>query len=73
MPKLPVITPKKLIGALERAGFGILRRKGSHVVLRHSDRRITVVPCHTRDIPVGTLKGILNDIGMSAEGLKELL
>lgn len=73
-PKLPVVTPKKLIGALHRIGFRIDHQKGSHVVLRHIvDRRIAVIPMHGGDIPKGTLKGILKDIGLDIENLIELL
>jgi len=30
MPKLPVITPQKLARALEKAGFELIRVRGSH-------------------------------------------
>lgn len=73
MPKLPVVTPKKLIKALLRQGFFIDRQKGSHVIVKHNDGRMTVVPKHPRDLQPKTLKGILNDIDMTADQLREIV
>lgn len=67
MPKLPVVTPKQLIRVLLRLGFFRVHTKGSHVVFDHNDGRKTVVPMHSRDIPKGTLLGILKDIQISKE------
>jgi predicted RNA binding protein YcfA (HicA-like mRNA interferase family) len=46
MPRLPRLRGRELIAALKRAGFGVLRIKGSHHFLQHSDGRRTVVPVH---------------------------
>lgn len=73
MPKLPVVTPKKLISALKRLGFYIDRQRGSHAVLVHADGRITVVPMHGKDLPPGTLHGILADIDVPVDALIESL
>lgn len=71
---LPVITPKRLLRILNRIGFKEIHRKGSHIVLQHLiDKRMTVVPFHCKDIPKGTLKSILKDIGIGIEELKKLL
>jgi hypothetical protein len=34
MSKLPVISGKELVNALEKAGFVVVRQKGSHVSLQ---------------------------------------
>lgn len=73
MPKLPVVTPRRLIAALLRQGFFVDRQRGSHTVLRHTDGRMTVVPMHARDLPPGTLKGILDDIDFTADELQEII
>jgi predicted RNA binding protein YcfA (HicA-like mRNA interferase family) len=44
MSNLPSIDGRKFIKALRKAGFEIIRVKGSHHFLRHSDGRATVVP-----------------------------
>jgi predicted RNA binding protein YcfA (HicA-like mRNA interferase family) len=72
---LPQISGRKLIRALQRAGFVALRQKGSHVSMekRSSERCLkTVVPLH-REIRPGTLSDILNQSGLSKEELLDLL
>ena len=46
MTKLPALTGDEVIKALGKAGFQVLRQKGSHAYLKHSDGRATVVPVH---------------------------
>ena len=41
---LPTITGAKVVRALERAGFTVVRISGSHHVMRHPDGRTVVVP-----------------------------
>jgi predicted RNA binding protein YcfA (HicA-like mRNA interferase family) len=73
MPKLPVVSPKKLVSALKRLGFYVLRQRGSHLILVHVDGRMAVIPMHGSDIPPGTLRGILSDMDLSVETLIETL
>ncbi|MBI4411405.1 MAG: type II toxin-antitoxin system HicA family toxin [Deltaproteobacteria bacterium] len=74
MSYFPVVTPKKLLRVLRRLGFEEVHGKGSHIVMQHAvDKRMTVIPFHCRDIPKGTLKGILKDIGLDIEELKKLV
>lgn len=40
------VSARKVIKVLFRLGFKIVRRRGSHAVLKHKDGRITVVPVH---------------------------
>lgn len=73
-PKLPVITPKELIRALERDGFIQERQVGSHVTLFHPTRKVVaVVPFHNRDMKKGLLKNILNGAELEVEDLIRLL
>jgi predicted RNA binding protein YcfA (HicA-like mRNA interferase family) len=72
---LPAVSGKQLVRALQRAGFVVLRQKGSHVAMeRRSNQNYwrTVVPMH-REIRPGTLSDILNQTGVSKEDLAELL
>ena len=71
MAKLPVVSGKELIKALERDGFQIVRQKGSHISLRKDEFK-TVVPMHS-DLSKGTLLGILKQCGLTKEKLIELL
>jgi predicted RNA binding protein YcfA (HicA-like mRNA interferase family) len=43
---------------LEQAGFVLQRQSGSHMVFRHSDGRVVIVPEGRRELPVGTLRSI---------------
>ena len=73
MPKLPAVTPKKLIKVLEAMGFVKLRSKGSHFFFVHKDGRKTVVPMHGKDLPKGTFSAILKDIQITAEVFTEIM
>ena len=74
MNGLPVVTPRQLIRALERAGFFIHHIRGSHDYLRHPDRAVLIsVPYHNKDLKRSTLRAILRQAGMTAEELRQLL
>ena len=64
----------KVIKALSKLGFKIVRKHGSHVVLKHPDGRLTVVPVHAREeIGTGLLNKIIKDTGLTKEEFLELL
>jgi predicted RNA binding protein YcfA (HicA-like mRNA interferase family) len=44
VPKLPVLSGEELIKALKKAGFEVVRQRGSHVSLTKGEYH-TVVPC----------------------------
>ena len=73
MPKLPVVTPKKLVKLLKRLGFFPRHSVGSHQVYKHPDGRRVVVSVHNKEIPRGTLLAILDDIKITREELSDLL
>lgn len=61
MAKLPVVKPKDVVRALQKAGFYIHHQTGSHARFLHStdpERRVTL-PIHNKDLPKGTLASIL--------------
>jgi predicted RNA binding protein YcfA (HicA-like mRNA interferase family) len=74
VPKLPSLTPKELVRALERAGFVRWRQKGSHLSLyRERDRKALTIPIHFgKTLPKGTLHTILKQAGLDAEELDRL-
>lgn len=74
MPKLPVISAKRLIKVLESKGFFQTRQKGSHKFFKHKDGRTTSVPFHGgEDIGKGLLRKILNQIEISPDEFQKLL
>ena len=73
--RLPALTAREAIRALERAGFRQSRTSGSHVRLIHATdpaRKVTV-PAHTGDLKRGTLRGIIAQAGMSVEEFLKLV
>ncbi len=69
MPKLPRISSKKAIKALEKLGFQKIRQAGSHVVMKKitSNGNIgCVVPVH-KELKVGTLACILRQARVTPE------
>lgn len=75
-PKLPVLKPRQVVAALERAGFYVHHQKGSHVRLLHrtNSRLHVTVPIHNKDVPPSLLKHrILKQAGLSEEEFLELL
>jgi predicted RNA binding protein YcfA (HicA-like mRNA interferase family) len=74
MPPLPLLKSRELITALQKAGFAIVRQKGSHVRLQHEDGRVVTVPVHAgQDIGRGLLRKILRDAELSRDEFVGLL
>jgi predicted RNA binding protein YcfA (HicA-like mRNA interferase family) len=74
MSNFPAVTGQRLIKALRKLGFEVIRRKGSHNFLRHVDGRCTVVPVHAGEtIGSGLLSQIIRDCEILAEELKKFL
>jgi predicted RNA binding protein YcfA (HicA-like mRNA interferase family) len=70
----PAVKGKDLIAALRGHGFTVIRIKGSHHFIRHTDGRATVVPVHAGEtLGPGLLASILRDIKMTREQLHKLL
>jgi len=68
MPRLPVLTPKKLIKKLERVGFLKDHTSGSHIIMYHpKSKKRAVVPYHLKEIKRGTLNSLLKEAGVSRE------
>jgi predicted RNA binding protein YcfA (HicA-like mRNA interferase family) len=72
--KLPRgLSGKEVLKALQKAGFYIKRRKGSHIVLRReSPFSQVIVPDH-KNVDTGTLASILDGAGITGEEFVRLL
>ena len=72
--RLPALTSREVIRALERFGFERHHQTGSHLILRHPRlHRKAVVPVHRGSLRRKTLFAILHDAGLTQEQLLELL
>lgn len=74
MSRLKPVEAEKIIKALAKLGFQIIRQRGSHVVMKHPDGRVTVVPVHKgEDLGRGILRQIAKDVQISKEELARIL
>ena len=74
MPKIPPISPNKLIKTLEKEGFKVIRQKGSHVIMINNKRNRIVIPVHPgKDIKPGLTRAILREAGINREKFLKLL
>ena len=73
MPKLPGVSGRDCIKALEKGGFYFKRQEGSHVILRRDDPFAqTSVPLH-KELDRGTLRAIIRQTGLSIAEFIDLL
>lgn len=74
MTRLPQLTGREVIAALQKAGVDVIRVKGSHHFLRHADGRVTVVPVHAGEtVGPGLFAKILRDCELDREQFRALL
>ena len=74
MPRLPVLKATELMRALEKAGFQVIRQKGSHVRMKHPDGRVVTVPVYPgQDIGRGLLRKVIRDAELTRDEFVALL
>ncbi|WP_204104744.1 MULTISPECIES: type II toxin-antitoxin system HicA family toxin [Spirulina sp. CCY15215] len=74
MPKLPTVTGQQTINALGKIGFETIRKKGSHVRLKHGDGVAITIPIHRgKNLGKGLLRKILRDAELTVDEFIELL
>ena len=72
---LPVVSGKEAIAALEKLGYRVVRQKGSHVRMRHTDapaRKPLTVPLH-RELRPGLLRAVLRDAAITPAEFSRLV
>jgi predicted RNA binding protein YcfA (HicA-like mRNA interferase family) len=69
-----VVSGRRVIKALTRAGFSVVGRKGSHVRLKRvTDRaHVVIVPDH-KELARGTLLSVIRQSGLNREEFLALL
>lgn len=68
--KLKRASGRQLVRVLERFGWYVERIKGSHHIMRHSERKgvtLSVAVHGSKTLPIGTQASILRDAGISVE------
>ena len=72
--KLPRITAREIIAALEKLGFLFSRQSGSHKIYKNSSGKRVTVPFHgNKTLHPKVLKSILRDAEIEDKKLKDLL
>ena len=73
--KLPILSHRKVIKALQSIGFQITRQSGSHIILVKfvDNKKLTVVVPRHSEIAKGTLLSIIQQSGMTKEEFLGLL
>ena len=64
---------ERVVRAFERLDYRVVRVRGSHYVLRHSEKGILVLPFHRGTVKVGILLDALKKARISVEAFQELL
>jgi predicted RNA binding protein YcfA (HicA-like mRNA interferase family) len=73
MARLPAVSGRQAVAAFERAGFGVRRQRGSHVVMTKAGAPETLsVPDH-RQLRPGTPRALIRKSGLSVEEFVALL
>ena len=73
MPSLPRISGRQCASTLAKIGFVRVRQRGSHMILRREDPRITItIPDHD-ELDRGTLRAIIRAVGLSVQEFIDLL
>ena len=74
MTQHPSLKGKQLVKILKKIEFRVLRVKGSHHFLKHTDGRCTVVPVHSGEtIGPGLVTKILRDCELTRDDLLKLM
>ena len=73
MSRLPRVSGREVVAALQGIGFRLRRQHGSHLIMRRdAPFAQTVVPDH-REVDTGTLRAILRQTGISVDEFLKML
>jgi predicted RNA binding protein YcfA (HicA-like mRNA interferase family) len=73
-PQVPNLKPREVVAAFQKAGWSVHRQRGSHLIMRKAGSlNLLVIPMHDRDVPKGTLRGIISDADLSVGEFIDLL
>ena len=74
MSKFKPVKAGKVIKILDHLGFVSVRQKGSHLIMKHVDGRIAVIPIHSdEEIGRGLLQEIIQGAKITREEFIDLL
>ena len=74
MTRLPVVSDMEVVAALKKAGYVLVRQRGSHMRMRHPEnpgRKPVTVPGH-KEVKPGLLRKVVKDANLSVEEFRKL-
>ena len=72
-PRIPVVSGKQTAQALCKAGFKVVRQKGSHIILRRDEPFAQVTVPNHKTLDRGTLRSIIKYAGLSMNEFLHLI
>ena len=72
MSQLPVCSGQQAVKAFSELGYQVDHQTGSHIILRHPNRRRLTIPNH-RELAKGTLRSLIREAGLTKEQFVQLL
>ncbi|BAZ43256.1 YcfA family protein [Chondrocystis sp. NIES-4102] len=73
MSKLPSISGRDCVKALQKIGFYQKRQEGSHMIMRRDNPFAQIVVPNHQEIAKGTLRTIIRDVNLSVDEFISLL
>ena len=73
MARLPVLSARECIAALEKIGFYVVRQRGSHISLRRDDPPTYLTVPNHRELKTGTLRALIRQAGLTVDEFVALL
>jgi len=74
LPKIRPLSAQKLIKILQKAGFRIIRQKGSHVIMINDRNVRIVIPVHPgKDVKPVLIRAIIKEAGLSRQDFFRLI
>jgi predicted RNA binding protein YcfA (HicA-like mRNA interferase family) len=71
--KLPRVSGRECVRALEKAGFFIRRQESSHIILRRNEPFAQLVVPDHKELDRGTLRAIIRQSGLTVEDFVSFL
>lgn len=74
MPRIYSIRSREVFKLLEKLGYDLDHTTGSHKIYKDfSTNKIIVVPNHTKDLRIGTVKSIIRELGLSQKDFLDFI
>jgi len=73
MSRLPQVSGRECVRALQKAGFLFKRQEGSHIILRRPEPFVQLVAPDHKELDRGTLRAIIRRSGLTVGEFTQLL